>query len=107
MNRAIGFMALSVVMASAFAMATFGAVFNSKYGIKPGSGLAKMKCGVCHGSPGGGKLNPYGKDMQAAMKAKKTKKLTPAILAAIEAKDSDKDGKKNLAEIKAGTNPGK
>jgi hypothetical protein len=57
-------------------------------------------------SPKGGKLNPYGLDMQTEMKKAKSKKLTPAILKELENLDSDKDGKKNIDEIKADSNPG-
>ncbi len=94
------------LVASAFALGSFSKPFATNYGVKPGSNLAKAACGVCHASAKGGKLNPYGKDMAEAMKAANTKKLTPAVLTAIEGKDSDGDGKKNLDEIKADSNPG-
>jgi hypothetical protein len=69
------------------------------------SALAKAACVTCHvaGKP---ELNPYGKDMQAAMKALKTKKLTNAVLAKLAKLDSDKDKATNGAEVKAGTLPG-
>lgn len=94
------------ILASAMAMGAFSKVFNEKYGVDADSTLGKAKCGVCHVKATGGKLNPYGKDLAAAMKAEGAKKLTPAILGKVEDKDSDGDGKKNLAEIKADTNPG-
>jgi hypothetical protein len=57
-------------------------------------------------TPKGGALNPYGQDMAKVMKADKTKKLTPAILKKIEQLDSNKNGRKNIDEIKADRNPG-
>jgi hypothetical protein len=92
--------------AMAMALSAFTKVFHEKYNVKEGSNLDKAACAVCHLKPKGGKLNPYGKDLQAAMKAADSKKLTPAILAKVEGMDSDKDGKKNIDEIKADSNPG-
>lgn len=61
---------------------------------------AKVSCGTCHAQAmpkkESAELNAYGKDYSAAKKDFK----------AIEAKDSDGDGKSNLDEIKGGTNPG-
>lgn len=88
-----------------WATAPMGKVFTTKYGIKPTSKLAAAKCGVCHVGSKGGKLNPYGIALKTKMG--KSKKLTPAILSAVEKLDSDKDGKSNLAEIKGDSNPGK
>ena len=95
------------IFASAMAMTAYGKVFNDKYHVKDGSTLAEAKCGVCHVKANGGKLDAYGKDIQVAMKAEGAKKLTPAILTKVESLDSDKDGKKNLAEITSDSNPGK
>jgi Zn-dependent protease with chaperone function len=52
------------------------------------------------------KLNPFGADLRAAMTSAKTKKITPALMKLIGAKDSDKDKATNAAEIKADTLPG-
>ncbi|MBS1705000.1 MAG: hypothetical protein JST40_03940 [Armatimonadetes bacterium] len=94
------------LIASAMAMSTFGKVFEAKYGAKPN--LAKAKCALCHATGKGGKaLNPYGKDLAAAMKAAGSKKLTADILAKVEGLDSNKNGKKNVDEIKADVLPGK
>lgn len=90
----------------ALALSTFGKVFDTTYKIEKDSELAKAKCMACHVGVKGGKLNPYGKDLDEAMAAAKTKKLTPEILKAVENLDSDGDGKKNLEEIKADRNPG-
>jgi hypothetical protein len=92
--------------AMAMALSTFSKVFHDKYGIKEGSDLDKAACAVCHVKPKGGKLNAYGKDIQVAMKAEGVKKMTAAILAKVEGLDSDKDGKKNIDEIKGDKNPG-
>lgn len=94
------------VVAMAMALTAFSKTFHDKYNVKEGSNLDKAACAVCHVKTKGGKLNAYGKDIAAAMKAEGTKKLTPAILGKVEAMDSDKDGKTNVAEIKADANPG-
>ena len=68
--------------------------------------MANAACGVCHVKKTGGKLNLYGKDLQAAMKKDNAKKLTAEIFAKVEGLDSNKNGKKNCDEIKADVNPG-
>jgi len=95
-----------VVAALAMAMPALGPVFEKTYKLPKTSELAKAKCGACHVSAKGGKLNPYGVDMQKVMKAAKTKKLTPELLKKIETLDSDKDGVKNIDEIKKDKLPG-
>jgi hypothetical protein len=73
----------------------------------PGS---KANCTTCHNNKmvkkGEPDLNPYGKDMvaKAVIDAKAEKKAYD--YAKIDALDSDKDGKTNAEELKAGTNPG-
>ncbi len=94
------------VFATAMALSTFTKIFNDKYDVKAGSNLSKAACAVCHVKASGGKLNAYGKDLQAVLKAEKSKKLTPAMLAKVENLDSDKDGTKNGDEIKKDSNPG-
>lgn len=94
------------LVGSAMSLTTFNKVFHDKYDIKSSSNLGKANCGACHLSAKGGKLNPYGTDLQKVMKEAKTKKLTPELLAKIESMDSDKDGKTNIAELKADSNPG-
>ena len=84
----------------------FTKIFVEKYKIEPTSNLGKAACLVCHVKVKGGKLNLYGTDVKAALKAKDTKKLTPAILASVESLDSTKSGKKNIEKIKADVNPG-
>ena len=69
-----------------------------------GSAMAKANCKACHST--GKNLNAYGTDLSKALKALKTKVVTPAVLAKVNLLDSDKDGVKNGAEVKAGTLPG-
>ena len=94
------------VVATAMSLGAFTKTFAEKYDVKKGSKLATAACSVCHVKATGGKLNAYGKDISAAMKAESSKKMTAAILAKVEGLDSDKDGKKNGEEIKADSNPG-
>jgi hypothetical protein len=96
------------ITAIIFATSSFGKVFNTTYKINADSEIAKSKCMLCHTSPKASakNLNPYGIDLKNALDANKTKKITSEILKSVENKDSDKDGKTNLDEIKAGTFPG-
>lgn len=81
--------------------------FDKLYNVKEGSALHKAKCMVCHETKfGGKKLNPYGKDIQAAMKKEGTKKITEEILKSVEKLDSAKLGKTNLHRIQADKLPG-
>lgn len=91
--------------ASVVALPTFVKDFKDNYKLAKQSKLTRLDCAVCHigKSP---KLNPYGLDLKKVMAEAKTKKLTPDVLKKVEDVDSDKDGAKNLAEIKADTNPG-
>lgn len=81
------------------------ATFKRVYAVKEDSALGKANCVVCHAKmpPTKTELNPYGLDVQ---KVAKGKPLDEKILKAVENLDSDKDGAKNLVEIKAGTLPG-
>jgi len=94
------------ICAVAMALTAYSKVFHDTYKVKDGTTLAKAACAVCHLSPKGGKLNPYGTDIQLKMKEAKVKKVTPEMLAKVEGLDSDKDGCKNIDEIKKDTNPG-
>jgi hypothetical protein len=105
MKRLLSVSSLCLVAAAALALPAFVKVFSDAYKLKPTSDLGKAKCMACHESKMGGKLNAYGMDLTKALG--KTKTLTPAILKKVEGLDSDKDGKKNLDEIKAGRLPGK
>jgi len=98
-----GFVAFTAV---AFALSSFNTVFTKTYDIEAGSPVGKASCTVCHIGKHGGKLNPYGKDLQVVLKAANTKKLTAEILHKVDNLDSTKTGKKNIEKIKAGKNPG-
>lgn len=90
----------------ATSLGTFSGVFNKTYSIDKGSKLGKAACMVCHEKAIGGKLNAYGKAVQAEMKEEKTKVLKAEVLKAIEKEDANKNGKSNLEDIKADVNPG-
>lgn len=98
-------MACSVAVL-ATASATFTGVFTSTYKVSKTSKLGKAACMVCHSNAKTHALNAYGKDLAAAQKAAKSKKLTSAILKAVEGKDSNGNGKSNLEDIKADAMPG-
>lgn len=104
MKRNLVVSAMVALMAVAsFSSAPMGGIFNQKYGPKKDGNLARARCGLCHlkALP---KLNPYGEALGKEMAG--AKKLTPEILSKIEGLDSDGDGVKNGAEIKADTLPG-
>lgn len=105
MKRILGTTTLLVIGAFAMSMGGFTKVFDTKYSVTPTSKLGRAGCAVCHVSAKSLKLNPYGLDMQKAMKEANTKKLTPAVLSAIEKLDSNKNGKTNLEDIKADSLP--
>jgi len=76
--------------------------FKEKY---PDAKTLNTKCSTCHTmslpkKDGDHANNAYGADLKA------TKKDGKYDFAAIEGKDSDGDGVKNIDEIKKGTNPG-
>ena len=106
MKRTLFIMSLVGLGAIALSTTASWKVFEAKYHIPVDSKLGTAKCQICHIGKKGGKLNAYGKDLQVAMKAESTKKLTPELLAKIESLDSLKDGQTNIAKIKADTNPG-
>jgi len=92
--------------ASAMTLAMFDKEFMKTYDIKKGSKIEAANCMACHEKKSGGKLNAYGLDLQKAMKAAKSRKLTPEILKAVEGLDSNKNGKSNLQDIKSDVLPG-
>ena len=91
--------AVAILGVLALAGTAFGSMDDQKK-MKAAYEGSKVSCGSCHAAAmpkkGAADLNAYGKDFGAAKKDFK----------AIEAKDSDGDGKSNLDEIKAGTSPG-
>jgi len=97
----------AILCAGAIAVAkpAFVKDFKATYGVKKDSALGTANCGACHiGSAK--KLNPYGLDLQKAMRLENTKLMTGSVLKKVEGLDSDKDEKTNLDEIRAGTLPG-
>jgi len=106
MNKLIAIGSTLGIAAFALSLSMFLKPFDTTYKVAKGSNLDKAACTVCHSSPKGGKLNGYGTDLKAVLKAENTKKITPAILAKVESKDSDGDGVKNIDEIKKDQNPG-
>ena len=95
---------LMLLATAAIALPPMAKTFEATYKPPKNGKLAKAKCVVCHAAIGKTSLNPYGKDVKAELKGSKT--LTPEVLMAIEAKDSDGDGVSNIDEIKADTLPG-
>jgi hypothetical protein len=103
----LGLALLVVVGLGTWAAATpaMTGTLKSLYSPKDGTDLAKaMPCLACHTAMPGTKtsLNPYALDLQKAAKGT----FTEAAFKAVEALDSDKDGFKNIDELKAGTLPG-
>lgn len=90
---------------AAVASLKFSKEFASTYKIEKTSVLGKASCGACHVGKTK-KLNPYGVDLQKAMRSEKTKLLTGSVLKKVEGLDSDNDKKSNLEEIEANTLPG-
>jgi len=93
------------IWSSATASIKFSKEFTSTYKVEKTSALGKAMCGVCHLAKTK-KLNPYGMDLQQAMRSEKTKILTGSVLKKVEGLDSDNDKKSNLEEIQANTLPG-
>ena len=106
MRRMFSLVGVITLAAVATAMIGFNKPFDTTYKLGKDSDLAKAKCMVCHEKKTGGKLNAYGEDLAKVMKEAKSKKLTAELLKKVEGLDSDKDGKKNIDEIKADSNPG-
>lgn len=106
MTRALTLLVSLCIFVVACAMPDFPNVFRAHYKVKKESRLFKANCAVCHTSPSGGKLNLYGQDLKTAMQSLKTKNLTKEALEKVDGLDSDKDGNKNVDEIKADTLPG-
>jgi hypothetical protein len=103
-NRTALVIGLALIPVTAMAAPAFVKTFADVAKPPANSPLAKVGCLACHSAVP--KLNSFGADISKAMKALKTKTFTPAVLKQIESLDSDKDGVKNVAEIKKGTLPG-
>jgi hypothetical protein len=105
MKRLIAAVLIVLLVVGAAALVEYTKTFTTYYKLPKAGSLAKQKCAVCHVGMKA-KLNPYGLELEKAMKAGKADKLTAGILKKVEMLDSDKDGVKNVDEIKAGTSPG-
>lgn len=99
----VGF--LSVAALAVGALPVFRTDFLKLAKVKPGGRIASAQCTLCH-LPNGTKMNPFGADVKAAMKAVGSRKMTPEVLKKVMPRDSDKDGVTNDKEIKADTLPG-
>ena len=101
---------MTVAMASAatvaLAMPTFIKDFQTFYKIDSKNALSKESCNVCHVSKTSFKFNPFGQDVKKIWGDLKVKKFTADVAKKLDDLDSDKDGVKNIDEIKAGTLPG-
>lgn len=102
------FLCIFVSSAAAVAMATgdFYDAFVAHYKVPESSALAAKSCAVCHVSDSDFAMNPYGDSIKAKLKAEGKEAVDGAILASIEADDSDGDGNDNKTEIAANTLPG-
>lgn len=85
------------------ALSSFAKVAEAAYNMPADSEFVKAKCGACHTGKNGGKLNAFGHDLKGALGG--SKKLTVDTFKKIESLDSDKDGKRNGDELRAGTLP--
>ena len=100
-------LALCLSDRTATALPTFPPIVDATYQFKPHGKLQSAGCTLCHtGQTDGQHLNPYGKDVQTALKHSGGKKLTATILHTLDARDSDGDGFSNLEELSADTLPG-
>lgn len=102
MRRILTVLAATAFVLAAFALPAFNPVLTAKYHPAKGSDLDKARCGACHVGMTK-KLNPFGTDLGKAVGGGK---VTPEGLAKVEDMDSDKDGAKNGAELRAGKLPG-
>ena len=104
---------IAIVLVAAFALAVAGtglATMDMQKDLNAKYPTAKAKCATCHvkamAKKGDAEVNAFGKDLMAkALVDPKAAKKT-FDFAKVEALDSDGDGKTNLEELKAGTNPG-
>jgi hypothetical protein len=80
-------------------------VYLATYKIKPESALGKARCLNCHQPPAPPIRNAYGKSVQAAMAAAKSRMVTADILRGIEKKNAG-DGVSYVSKIKSDKLPG-
>ncbi len=105
MKACLAIFALIAVSAAAQARPEFWDDYVKHYGIKDGSTLYKTKCQTCHTSRPP-QRNDYGRAVRTAYRNAKPGQKMPDVFKAVEDLDSDKDGAKNIDEIKADSLPG-
>lgn len=88
-----------------FSKPPFLKVFMSTYNIKPDSKLGKARCLICHQAPAPPIRNPYGKEVQAALRAANARMVTAEMLLSVE-KLNTGDGVTNISKIKSDFLPG-
>lgn len=98
--------ALAGMATVAMAMPTFIKDFQSFYKIDGKNALMKESCNICHVSKTSFKFNVFGQDIKKIWGELKVKKFNADVAKKLDDLDSDKDGVKNVEEIKAGTLPG-
>lgn len=92
---------------AAHALPAYLEAAKTTYNFKPGGTIDKKSCNLCHaGATNRNSLNAYGKDLQGAMKSASASSITPAVLHALDARDSDGDGWPNSDEFAEDTLPG-
>jgi hypothetical protein len=104
-TRAMALIAMFVATASALALPAIRSEFTKRYKSPSAGAQAKAGCALCHvGNTL--KRNAYGADLEKALKASGSSRVTAAVFAKIEKLDSDRDGTKNGVECTKGTLPG-
>lgn len=106
MRRLVLVLTFCCAVALATANGEFFDTFMSHYKVGDKSVFSEKSCGVCHVSDSDFSFNAYGKTLKKALTDHSTDTVDAAVLASVEAEDSDQDGTPNGKEISAGTLPG-
>lgn len=103
--RWLGILVVAFVLGTtAGAEPPFLDTFTKLYNPPAGSALAKAACVTCHVEPP--IRNVYGKAVETELGKQQVRRVTDAVLKAIESADADADGWSNGDEIKQGFLPG-
>ncbi len=102
--RAVTLVIVALLAARASATPENWEVYKNYYNLKPGMTNFNAGCKNCHTEVP--QHNVFGKDVNEMMRAAGAKRLTPAILAMLDSKDSDGDGWPNGVEARQGFLPG-
>jgi len=97
---------LALIATAALAMPAFVKDFETFYKVDDKNALKKEGCAICHVSKTSFKYNSFGQDVKKVWAELKVKKFNADVAKKLDDLDSDKDGVKNVDEIKAGTLPG-